>query len=153
MKILILICMIYLINPLTPTCDPASTPTPTGVCVKPTYIEGCHTYASSTKCHECVYGYVADTDGKCQYQQQNTKPCCKAHNLETGVCETCEVGLFLESGKCVSKQVLGCLNQDEKGNCINCAKQYFLQNGLCKEGILNCATYVTLDASVICDQC
>lgn len=153
MKFAIIASLLAFAFTTTPVCEPASVPTISGVCVRPTYIEGCYSYATATTCAECVYNYKIATDGKCQYLAETAKPCCRARDPATGLCQTCEVGLFLENGKCVSKPIVGCLNQDSKANCINCAKGFLLENGTCKQGIVNCASHLTLGDMVICDQC
>jgi hypothetical protein len=48
MKLLLLASFIYLISSVTTNCDAGSVVNNVGVCVKPSYIEGCYLYASAT---------------------------------------------------------------------------------------------------------
>mgnify|MGYP000843965267 FL=1 len=153
MKLIILACLIYLIASLTPTCPSGQVLSNLNVCIKPSYIEGCHQYASVSKCYECVYNYVLDVNGKCQYAPDSSKACCRQRNVQTGACEVCEVGLVMEGGRCEERTVIGCLAKDEKGVCYACDGKYYLENGKCIQGVENCLQYITIAETKICDQC
>ena len=99
MKTLLIVALIYMVSSTALDCGPGAVVNNEGVCVKPSYIEGCYQYASSIRCFECSSNYVLASDGKCQYKPQ-ANYCCKIRNVTTGICEKCHNGLFLENGKC-----------------------------------------------------
>lgn len=47
---------------------------------------------------------------------------------------------------------MGCLEKDSRGICLNCASDYYLTEGICKNAIRNCKTY-TDNKKTICTEC
>ena len=56
------------------------------------------------------------------------------------------------NGKCQESNIIGCLEKDSRGICLNCASNYYLNDGICKQAIKSCVSY-TDDSKTICTDC
>ena len=102
------------------TCEQGFVPNALSICIEPRYIEGCHQYKSETACKVCDYRYVLQPDGLCEFDKDSTEECC-ASRAGDGSCNKCKTGLYMVDGKCQESNILGCLEKDSLGLCINCA--------------------------------
>ena len=92
-------------------------------------MEGCHTYKNEFSCQQCDYRYVLNKDsGLCEMNAQTTEDCCATRGADNS-CLKCKSGLYMVNGKCQESNILGCLEKDSHGTCINCASGilYFTQ--------------------------
>lgn len=90
-------------------------------------------------------------NGLCDLDAQTTQDCCKVR-VSNGGCSVCQTGLYLINGKCQESNILGCLEKDSKGICINCASGFILNGGICSIAIKNCLSYAD-QAHSICTSC
>lgn len=154
----IIISALLLILGNSIACEQGSVPNSQGVCITPHYIEGCHQYLNEFQCQTCNYRYELLNNGLCSLNNSPNEDCCRVRG-SNGVCITCQTGLYLIEKKCQESNILGCLEKNDSGVCINCALGkinvnigFYLQNGQCLKAIRNCVKY-TDDSKAICSDC
>lgn len=102
------------------SCQQGFVPNSLSICIQPRFIEGCHQYLSETHCKVCGYRYQLLPNGLCQFDKDTTEECCSQRAADNS-CLKCKSGLFLIDGRCTESPILGCLEKDNRGICLNCA--------------------------------
>lgn len=123
-KTFLLISML-LFGALSLTCEQGFIPNPLNICIQPRYIEGCHTYLNENSCKICDFRYQLQSNGLCEVDIESTEECCLSRAVD-GSCSKCQTGLYLIDGKCQESNLIGCLEKDSLGACLNCANGTFI---------------------------
>lgn len=125
MKLTLLTLALLIVGVLTLTCEQGYVANSLNICIEPRYIEGCNQYKTETSCKTCDYRYLLKPNGLCELDKDTTEDCCSSRAGD-GSCLKCKTGLFLINGKCQESNILGCLEKDSLGMCINCASGILL---------------------------
>ena len=80
---------------------------------------GRRVYKTETTCKVCDFRYVLQSNGLCEFDKDSTEECCLSRAGD-GSCIKCQIGLYMVNGKCQESNILGCLEKDSLGLCINC---------------------------------
>jgi len=121
MKITIVALSLMILGAFALTCEQGSVPNSLSICISPRYMEGCHSYKNEFSCQQCDYRYVLNKEtGLCEMNAQTTEDCCAVRGADNS-CMRCKAGLYMINGKCQESNILGCLEKDNLGTCINCA--------------------------------
>ena len=130
-------------------------------CMSPKYIEGCFSYKDENHCHQCDFRYTLKETGLCEYRApiEGVQEECCATRTGDGSCVKCKAGLFMIDGKCTESNILGCLERDSLGECVNCAEGTILNNigfnlfgGRCDLTVKNCVKFSDSQRKV-CTEC
>lgn len=120
MKMALVALTLLVAGALSLNCEQGNVANSLSICIQPHYIEGCERYKSEGACQVCSYRYALQANGYCELDTETTQECC-ATRAGDGSCMKCRVGLYMISGKCQESNILGCLEKDTLGACINCA--------------------------------
>ena len=91
------------------------------------------------KCQHCVKGFILDPKtGFCKA----CPPHCAFCSTE-GTCFTCNLGYFVDGGKCSKIEIKGCYSQATNMECYVCENTYYLMSdrrscGKCHDSCLMC---------------
>lgn len=120
MKMTFVALSLLLVGAFSLNCEQGSVANSLSICIEPRFMEGCHQYKTETSCKVCDFRYVLKSNGLCELDVDSTEECC-ANRAADGSCLKCKSGLYLVNGKCQESNIIGCLEKDSIGQCVNCA--------------------------------
>lgn len=126
--------------------------------------ERCRIDSGKNKCDTFSFGYVMDSNGKCQKCSNLMNGCyaCEYNEDNKLNCILCENEYNLKNGECKLCQLSNCdiceINEDKKKKCLACSKypfeflsgKYGLKDGKCEKCDTNdCNCIINLEENIL----